>query len=131
MIDGGLRQLFRKGLPKFHWQSVESPFTGKGIPDSNYCFNSVEGWVEHKRAEGTRVKFKVEQIGWHLRRARAGGRTFIAVRKRTGKIDDLYLYRGRDIKDVVANGILAKPLFKTSGGFAGWDWAKIERLLAT
>lgn len=126
-IDGGLRKDFRKGLPKFHWQSIESPFTGAGTPDSNYCFDGAEGWVEHKRAEGMKVKIRVEQIGWHLRRARAGGRTFIAVKKG----DTLYLYRGADVFKLSERGLTLPPLLKETGGPASWNWAKVARFLVS
>ena len=93
-MDGDLRSLFRKHLPEFHWVSIESWVTGAGIPDANYCCSGVEGWIEFKKTTAIAVRFKPGQIAWHEQRGRAGGRTFIAVRRLTRKVDDLSLYPG-------------------------------------
>src|SRR6266699_154364 len=101
MIDGGLRKIFRKHLPKFHWLSVETGLTEQGVPDSNFCIDGREGWVEFKLTSANKVTFRSEQIGWLLRRSRAGGRTYIAVRyhppggpRRGPPRDALYIYPG-------------------------------------
>lgn len=132
MIDDGLRALFHTNLRAFHWQAIESGLTGGGIPDSNYCCAGIEGWVEHKATKANKIVFRPDQIGWHLRRYRAGGRTFIAVRQRhsggprLGKpVDRLYLYPGRQVKDLVFRGLLVKPIERWEGGPARWDWVKI------
>lgn len=136
MADGKLRQIFRQHLPEFHWQAIESGFTGRGIPDANYCLNGIEGWVENKRTSGWVVNISPEQVGWHMRRARAGGVTFIAVRRQnitrvTGPVDQLWLYDGGDIEILRDVGIRAgpEPLVFTEGGPAKWNWKKISEAL--
>lgn len=133
MIDGGLSKLFREHFPKFHWQRIESGLTGGGIPDSNYCFAGVEGWVEWKQTRTNKVIMRPDQVGWHLRRARAGGRTFIAVRlqhsggpRRGVSVDSLYIYPGNAARSLAIEGLRSMPL----GYWArSWDWERIGEIL--
>lgn len=134
--DGGLRQIFRTKLPKFHWQSVESPLTGKGTPDSNYCFDGYEGWIEYKQTDSIkRVRsIKPEQVAWAERRARVGGRVFMAVRARYGNCDSLWLVRAPAIRSVFAGGLSSiGPGEGESweGGPQSWDWAMIALILTS
>lgn len=126
MIDGKLRQIFREELPQFHWQSIESGMTGAGIPDSNFCCRGVEGWVEFKRTEGWAVNLSPFQVGWHLRRGRAGGRTFVAVRR---KKTQLWLVRGSLARTLAEKGLRDFPAPSWDGGRAGWPWPEVARLL--
>lgn len=133
MIDDGLRALFHTNLRNsFHWQAIESGLTGGGIPDSNYCTVGIEGWVEHKASKAVAIVFRPDQIGWHLRRYRAGGRTFIAVRQRHSggprlgsPIDRLYLYPGRMVKELALTGLRVKPLERFENGPSRWDWERV------
>jgi hypothetical protein len=68
--DGGLRQLYQKHLPTFHWQGVETWSTGQGVPDCNFCAEGSEGWIENKVTHTNAIKFQTEQIGWIERRRR-------------------------------------------------------------
>lgn len=136
MIDDGLRRLFHTNLRSFHWQAIESGLTGGGIPDSNYCIAGIEGWVEHKSTGTNKVPIAPDQVGWHLRRARAGGRTFIAVRHRHAggprlgpPVDRLYLYQGVKAKELLLTGLINRPLDYWSGGPSVWDWEKVAFLL--
>ena len=125
--DGGLRTLFRTNLPKFHWTSIESPLTGMGTPDANFCYDGHEGWVEFKQTKGWRVTLRPEQVGWLLRRTRAGGKTFVAVRRDT----DLFLFRGSDARLLVDDGIKgARVMTHETGGPANWRWHIIAALLS-
>src|SRR6266550_8267427 len=96
-IDGGLRALFRQHLPQFDWCSIESPITGAGIPDSNFCCKGVEGFIEFKQTKGWAVTLTPEQCGWISRRHRCGGRVLVAVRQqapagpRRGARDSLWV----------------------------------------
>jgi hypothetical protein len=133
--DGGLRPLFRKFIPWIHWQSVETGGTGLGVPDSNYCGRGVEGWVEYKWTAGWAVTLSPEQVGWHCRRARAGGRTFIAVRRRCppgprrAGADELWLLHGRFAPDLRSGGLRSAPPGSVvgcwPGGPARWDWEAV------
>lgn len=136
MIDGGLRKLFRQHLPAFHWVSVETGLTEQGVPDSNYCFEGAEGWVEFKKAEANKVSLRSEQIGWLMRRSRAGGRTFIAVRHqhiggpRKGRaIDRLLLFPGSAAKQLIFSGLRNAPIIESSGGPSRWDWDAVGIVL--
>lgn len=128
--------MFRKHLPDVHWTSIESPVTGAGIPDSNGCADGVEFWVEHKRATALAVGLSKFQVAWHLRRRRAGGRTFIAVRllasagpRKGGPRDELFLYSGSDCKLVFDQGLRVHPLLHCTGGPGRWDWVRIRSIL--
>lgn len=127
MRDGGLRSAFRKYLPKFQWTSIESPFTGAGTPDAEFCYSGKQGWVEFKRARGWSADMRPEQVAWHMRRARCGGRSFIAIRKES----KLYIYNGKDAKQLHNEGILnTRPLLFSDTGMVNWPWTKIAQILA-
>jgi hypothetical protein len=126
MSDGELREIWRQHLKKFHWQSIESGSTGRGIPDSNYCVDGVEGWIENKKTDGWAVGLRPEQVGWHLRRARAGGRTWVAVRR---KRDQLWIVRGSQAAELLERGLKGFLAPSWEGGPAKWDWEAISRLL--
>lgn len=138
-IDGGLRALFRERLPQVHWQSIETAGTGRGVPDSNGCYAGVEFWVEYKVTDGYAVELRPEQVGWHCQRSRAGGRTFVAVRRRClagprkAAADELWLLPGRLAREVRSMGLRELPddfvLGAWTGGPAKWDWGEVLRLL--
>jgi hypothetical protein len=138
-IDGGLRKLFHTKLREgFHWQAIETGGTGKGIPDSNFCCDGIDRWVEFKYTDAFAVGLEVEQIGWHLERAARGGVTFVAVRRvheggvRKGDpVDELYLYQGRDVRVIKSEGLRHQPLYLGRGGPAAWDWQRVRRILTT
>ncbi len=135
MIDGGLRKLFQARLPHIHFVSIETGGTGRGIPDTNFCVDGHEGWIEFKQTQSYRVGLRSEQVSWLLRRTRAGGRTFMAVRrkhkggKHKGKaVDELWLYNGAEARRLSELGLnktwaQALQMFEASPG--KWDWAKI------
>lgn len=128
-IDGGLHAIFKSYLPHFHWQRIESALTGGGIPDANYCFNRIEGWIEYKQTKAFAVKFRPDQVGWHEKRARKGGLSFVAVRREWGTGDSIYIYRGKDIRQVKLYGVKAAPLAFFAGNPPVWDWKRIEEIL--
>jgi hypothetical protein len=129
MIDGGLRKLFHKNLPG-HWQAIETGGVGVGIPDSNFCIDKVEGWVEFKQTEGWKVRIAPHQVAWIERRHRNGGRVFIAVRR---KKDELWLFRPLAGRRLLMKGLnkVEKSLLVGfwAGGPAEWPWDKIKEIL--
>ena len=128
MIDGGLRQLFRKHLPDFDFQSIEVGFD-RGVPDTNFCCEGVEGWIEFKETKGIKVNVSPEQCAWMARRARAGGRTFIAVRQRTGEDDLLWIASGEFGERLREAGLSPNStLGSFPGGPRAWNWAKIRAI---
>jgi hypothetical protein len=127
-LDGELRKLFRQSIPRFHWTAVETWPVSVGVPDANYCADGIEGWVEMKKIRGWKIPWKEPylQVAWIERRTRSGGRVFLAVRRE----QDLYLFWGRDVRQLLEEGIRGpQPAGHWSGGPAKWDWAEIERLL--
>lgn len=136
MIDGGLRKIFRAHLPMFHWVSVETGLIEQGVPDSNACCSGVEFWIEYKLSTTNAVHLRPEQIGWHERRFRAGGHTFVAIRfrhsggPRKGVARDcLYIYRGAAVRSLALSGLSVTPLVRFDGGPARWDWTRLRELL--
>jgi hypothetical protein len=139
--DDGLRAVLRAHLGRAQWTSVETPGTGRGTPDCEYCLpGGVQGWVECKAVRrGWAVKFKIGQVAWHLRRARVGGRSFIAVRRRiAGWGDELWLVPGRYAGELEEGGLkrIAEARFAGpgrgywEGGPSKWDWEAVARALA-
>lgn len=141
-MDGGLRILFRKHIPSFHWTSIESGMTGSGIPDSEYCSPAGEsGWIEHKGVlNGWKPEIRPAQVAWLTRRARMGGRAFIAVRreayagpKRGPAVDELWLIKGSAAPRLRSEGL--KGLLKADmigvwwSGVLKWDWGAIAQHL--
>lgn len=135
--DGGLRGIFSDHLIDFHWNAIESWSTGHGIPDGEFCApNGSQAWVEFKKTDGWAIQFKPGQIAWHERRHRMKGSSFIAVRRRNAargqKVDELYLFSGRDVRALTLGGVRApdaRVLGKWAGGPSKWDWARIRTLL--
>ena len=140
--DGNLSSLFQKHLPMAHWQSVETWSTGRGVPDLNYCLEGTEGWIELKSTAAWAVKIEPGQVAWIERRARAGGRVFVAVRRisapgpRKGAgADELWLLDHRAARELATPGVglddLPYNLVKRFciGGPAHWAWGEIRRSL--
>jgi len=105
MVDGGLRQLFRRHLPEWDWQPIETGALSPGVPDLNGCRQGREVWVEMKHTTGWVVKFRPMQPSWILRRLAAGGHVYIAVRQRQRTTDRLYLYRGEYVLQLQEIGL--------------------------
>lgn len=127
--DGGLRPLLRRHLPRVHWTTVESGALAPGTPDCEGCWGGTSFWIECKATAAWAVRIRPEQVGWHLRRARAGGRSYFLTRRSTASgADELWLHRGSEAALLSAGGLRqADPLLVSEGGPVGWDW---ERLLA-
>lgn len=139
MIDGGLRKLFREHVAG-DWCSIESGSTSGGIPDSNFCINGIEGWLELKQTKGHAVTLLPAQVGWLCRRARAGGRVWIAVRQqapagpRREARDSLWLIPGRLAKEAKVDGLRgswASQALVWHNGPSQWPWAAVAARLVS
>jgi hypothetical protein len=130
--DGNLRHIFRERLPKAHWQSIETGAVGPGVPDSNYCLpGGAEGWIEFKQTAGWAVTLRPAQIGWLMRRSRAGGRVFVAVRQARPPEDMLWLALGGHAALLRDGGLKKAPVLGVwAGGPANWPWETVQGLLA-
>jgi hypothetical protein len=135
--DDGLREIFHDKLRRgFDWIAIETGSTVGGVPDSNYCSEGAEGWVECKATQSNKVKFRPLQPGWCLRRSLAGGRVTIAVRfrhdggpRKGPACDELFLYSGSRARDVTDYGLSAAPDFHTTGGPSKWNWVGVASFL--
>lgn len=137
MIDGGLRLQFRVHLRDFHWLTIETGAVSMGVPDAEFCCSGITGWIEYKRTATNAVAIRPEQVAFAERRARAGGRTFLAVRlvhpggPRKGPAEDrLLLFRGTAARILAVAGLReAQALGTWPGGPAAWDWPRVRELL--
>jgi len=128
-MDGELRQIFRKHLPTILWVSIESASTEQGIPDMFYCASGCTGWLENKCAQANAVKISKMQIAWHERYARAGGRSFIAVRRISVlRREALFIYPGTALRQLEAEGLVLPTRFCWIGKPSAWDWRAISAI---
>lgn len=132
--DGDLRRLFKSHV-RGHWISIESGSTSGGIPDSNFCVEGTEGWVEFKQTRAWAVSFRPTQVSLIANRVKAGGRVWIAVRrwKNVADEDALWVMHGREVVRL-ANGTLRDCLPYVhiwTGGPRNWDWGGVARLLVS
>jgi hypothetical protein len=136
--DNGLRPLIRKHLRQgIWWTTIETGLVTQGVPDLNFISDGAcEGWVECKATKAWSVKFRPLQIGWHERRRRMGGRTWIAIRRQTtggarmgDTVDELYLVPGRHAAKLADGGLRECPdvLFMGDGGPEHWRWTDVRR----
>lgn len=123
-----------KGHMPSSWdvQRIETGSTGRGIPDVNVCVDGHEFWIELKVVQGRRVELSPEQVAWHYRRTRAGGRTWILARDKAdgvwkGKYDRLYLWSGDKAPEVFSKGIEAPGAVTWAAPFA---WEALLRALS-
>lgn len=104
--------------------------TGRGIPDSNYCYRGVEGWVEFKQAKHWRVGIWPEQVAWIERRVRSGGRAFVAVRRADKELWLLDSGAARFLKDPGLKGVRDELILgRWNHGPSSWDWKAISQIL--
>jgi hypothetical protein len=135
--DHGLRAKCHKNIPRVDWQAIELGVLGAGVPDSNFCGDGVEGWVEHKWTETYAVPLRPEQVGWISRRMRNGGRVFVLTwRETTGgprsgpPASELWMHEGHDVVQLKAEGLLScPPVFCMEGGPSRWDWGLVRSAL--
>lgn len=125
--DAGLRTLFHHHLPRFDFAPIESGQTSIGIPDTNFCCDGIEGFLECKACDHWRVEIRPGQVAWIERRIEHGGRVFIAVRRQHY---ELWLFHGCAIRDLVTKRLEEIPkLGRWNGGPAAWDWVMIGLIL--
>ena len=140
MADGDLRNIFSDNIPRLHWTPVETGGTRIGVPDSNYCADGVEGWVENKKTDAWAVTVQPGQVAWIEKRLRAGGRVFIAVRRKSdggprkgGAKDQLWMLRGQAIRSLAVAPLSALPaallVQRWDNGPRNWDWPAIAKIL--
>jgi hypothetical protein len=129
--DGGLRRELRTHLPLWQWTHIESPTTAPGCPDTEFCApGGAQGWIECKRTAAWALSFQPLQPGWIDRRARVGGRVYVATRRLRPDCDELWLHAGADVLLLVRGGLRAAPALGVwGGGPAGWAWGEVAAAL--
>lgn len=135
-VDGNLRPLFRQNLPQIFFTSIETGGTGRGVPDSYGCGGGVSFWIEYKLTSTWAVSLRPEQVAWLSRHARAGGKGFVAVRRKTIEgprkgpaCDELYLVPGFLAAELKKHGLKAVPFQRHEGGPSKWKWPTIGEML--
>lgn len=126
-------------LRMVHWQTMELGVMGAGCPDTNGCWSGVDFWIEckHVASEVALVPLEPPQIGWILRRMRAGGRVFVATwvehagGPRKGEaVSRLVLHEGWDAPVLRTEGLAAvPPVLVLEGGPGAWDWDALLSVL--
>ena len=143
--DDGLRALIVDNLRLLrgsvvHWQPIESPLMAAGIPDLEGCWCGRPIWVECKATSTYTLATLTEfQIGWAVCRARSGGTTWIATRRRHGggprkgePVDQLWLHRGDAAPRLREFGLsMTEYQYSEDGGPPAWDWERFGLLLFT
>lgn len=140
MSERNLWERCRKPLAAFgHLQRVETGLmTGAGVPDVNYCFNGVEGWMELKHgdlpARAATVVFRSQrglapaQIEWQLYRRKCGGIVWNLIQ--VGKW--VMLVNGEHaakINHCTLDELLALAAWKRSGALHAADWKAAVEVL--
>lgn len=123
--DGGLRAVFKEHLKSWQFTPIETGAIVSGVPDAEYCApGGVSGWIEFKVSKSNTIGLRPAQVSWIDRRARLGGRAFIAIQRK----DELFLYSGVGVKELKRHG-LASPLGLLYHGAGKWDWEAIRDAL--
>lgn len=120
--------------------TIETGLVTQGVPDFNYIHtNGFEGWCECKATKGMAVEMRPMQIGFHLRRYRYGGTTWIAIRRMTrggvrsgAPVDELWMVPGQYAAELSEEGLdCGRAIFLGTGGPLAWYWSDVARLLCT
>jgi hypothetical protein len=61
-MDGELRQIFRKHLPKVAWSTIETGIVEPGVADLNGCILGKEFWLEMKKTDCNTVIVQASQV---------------------------------------------------------------------
>lgn len=81
-----LRDGTRAQRPDLDMQRIEN-LVGVGTPDVEACYQGIAFWIELKAIndqENLDVEVSPEQVMWHRRRARAGGRSWFLIQVGSG-----------------------------------------------
>jgi hypothetical protein len=129
--DDGLRGVLVRGIVGPHWQPIELGLRAAGVPDLSGCWDGTEVWIECKSARHWEVSLRPGQIGWILRRTRAGGRCVVAVRRRVADADELWIFAGERVRELRLQGLRERVglLGYWRGGPAEWAWPHVRRAL--
>ena len=101
----------KNGVNEPFWTRIENR-TGGGIPDVFGCYKGISIWIELKQTKYYKVLLSPLQVAWHFRYAKAGGTSYIFVKKQSESLlkSSLYLYRGKDSLIIAKKGLRYLPL---------------------
>ena len=111
----------RKHIPDVHWQRIESPTPGGGIPDVHGCLDGVSAWIELKVVKGRRVLLTPEQCNWLTRYSTYGGRCYVVAQHVLS--DTVYVWDGARARDIKNDGTNANGQTVTA------NWEELENIL--
>ena len=105
-----LYQAMKTNLSKVHWQRIETGALQQGVPDVNGCYGGYEFWVELKCTTNDTVSLTPFQIAWHMRRANAGGVSWIMVANSKQKA--ITLHTGNSALELSKHGVSSSKAFE-------------------
>jgi hypothetical protein len=95
------------------------------VADSFFCRGGVSGWVEFKQTKANKIaSLTAEQVAWHMRLSRKGGRSFFAVRRG----EELLLVRGERADLLKRGGLSSSSALSWQ---RPWPWSEIGNSLTT
>lgn len=90
---------------------MESHDTAIGVPDLNYCYKGVEGWIELKC--GPNIDVRAAQVVWFEDRIKAGGSPAFLL-----QYEDVFLM----VAGRWARSLRADPSYENACGHACRIW---------
>ena len=103
----------RNNLPKGSQAWRLENRVAAGMPD---CYIMIDGhplWIELKVAKSNSVRLSPQQIAWHVSHSHAGGHSLVLVKRSIQ--GTLFLFEGREARDVASRGLLSEPIFSGIG----------------
>jgi len=133
--DGGLRGIFQKQFPGWHWSTIEVGSTAGGIPDNEFCTpDGVQAWIELKWTDRYYTQIKPLQVAWLMRRWRYNRGCWIAVRrtpktKQEAGVDQLWFMDGGQAESLHDYGLDGVSAWHWDGGPSNWNFAEVESII--
>lgn len=85
-----------------HWTFIESKDVSPGIPDLNFCVNSIDGWIELKYGtDKNPPTLRPTQCAWFRRRAGVGGNCWLLMGAPFYEAHSFYLIPGIQVPGLV------------------------------
>lgn len=125
--------MLKRGTKKVvDWQRIESPLTGRGIPDLDGCAFGIQAWVELKVIKGSKVDLRPDQVVWLTRRGKVkGGNCWILAYDDREDTDTTYLWHGRSAQQVRAEGTACPPvgMWERENKSQSIPWGQIIKIM--
>ena len=105
--------IVRKNLPKGSQAWRLENRVAAGMPDCYLMINSHPLWIVLKVTKSNSIKLSPQQIAWHTAHSHVGGHSLILVKRSSTGV--LFLFEGRDARDIASQGLLSEPIFSGVG----------------